>query len=326
MRPRTAPRVRWPARPPGTGRDPARLPIRARSHPGAGTGAAVTRGRSAGGVQLGAGPGEGRHGSAGSGSHVRDQRGQPDPGHRMVAVRVAQRLERCQGHGDAVVGGCSKEAFNAGLDQLARALRNWAGSRTGQRKGKPAGFPRFRSRRKARPSIRFTTGAFGCKARHAVLPRIGRVKLHEPGTRLAGLVTAGTHGRWACRSGLSGAAGSPRSPSSSTVPPLTSRPGRGRSIDLGIKTLAVLSTGEEIPSPRHLDRSLRKVRRLSRTALRRRGPDRRTRRPPSNRWRRASSALGKADTPRGADGYETSTRHRASGSDRTVPSQGRTAA
>ena len=37
---------------------------------------------------------------------------------------------------------CSKEAFNTGLDQLARALRNWAGSRTGQRKGKPAGFPR----------------------------------------------------------------------------------------------------------------------------------------------------------------------------------------
>ena len=82
---------------------------------------------------------------------------------------------------------CSKEAFNTGLDQLARALKNWAGSRNGQRKGNPAGFPRFKSRRKARPSIRFTTGAFGCEARHAVLPRIGRVKLHEPGTRLADL-------------------------------------------------------------------------------------------------------------------------------------------
>ena len=44
---------------------------------------------------------------------------------------------------------CSKEAFNPGLDQLARALKNWAGSRNGQRKGKPAGFPRFKSRRKA---------------------------------------------------------------------------------------------------------------------------------------------------------------------------------
>src|SRR5208283_6100761 len=83
---------------------------------------------------------------------------------------------------------CSKEAFNTGLDQLARALKNSGDSCKGQRKGKPAGFPRFRSRRTARPSIRFTTGAFRCEARHAVLPRVGRVKLHEPGTRLTGLV------------------------------------------------------------------------------------------------------------------------------------------
>ena len=69
---------------------------------------------------------------------------------------------------------CSKEAFNAGLDQLARALKNWGVSRKGKRKGKPVGFPRFKSKRKTRPSIRFTTGAFRCEARHAVLPRIGR--------------------------------------------------------------------------------------------------------------------------------------------------------
>ena len=59
-------------------------------------------------------------------------------------------------------------------------------------------------------------------------------------------------------------------------------------------TLAVLSTGEEIPNPRHLGKSLRKVRRLSRTVSRRLGPDRRTRQQPSNRWRRAAAALGKA--------------------------------
>jgi IS605 OrfB family transposase len=190
---------------------------------------------------------------------------------------------------------CSKEAFNTGLDQLARALKNWAGSRRGKRKGKPAGFPRFRSRRKARPSIRFTTGAFRCEARHAVLPRIGRVKLHEPGTRLADLVTAGTgrvlgvsvrfeRGRWFAAFTVEQDVSRPPSAGPDAVV----------GIDLGIKSLAVLSTGEEIPSPRHLGRSLRKVRRLSRTVSRRRGPDRRTRQQPSNRWRRASSALGKA--------------------------------
>ena len=46
---------------------------------------------------------------------------------------------------------CSKEASNTGLDQLARALTNWAGSRKGKRKGRPVGFPRFKAKRKAPP-------------------------------------------------------------------------------------------------------------------------------------------------------------------------------
>ena len=47
---------------------------------------------------------------------------------------------------------CSKEAFNTGLDQLARALKNWGDSRTGKRKGRPVGFPRFKTRHKS-PSV-----------------------------------------------------------------------------------------------------------------------------------------------------------------------------
>jgi putative transposase len=42
----------------------------------------------------------------------------------------------------------SKEAYNSGLDALARALRNWSDSRGGRRKGRPMGFPR---RKKKRP-------------------------------------------------------------------------------------------------------------------------------------------------------------------------------
>ena len=189
---------------------------------------------------------------------------------------------------------CSKEAFNTGLDQLARALKNWADSRNGKRKGKRAGFPRFKSRRKARPSIRFTTGAFRCETRHAVLPRIGRVKLHEHGTRLTDLVAAGTarimgvsvrfeRGRWFAAFTVE----------QDITRPAPADPGAVVGVDLGIKTLAVLSTGEQIPNPRHLGRALRKVRRLSRAMSRRQGPDRRTRRHPSDRWHRASAALAK---------------------------------
>jgi putative transposase len=191
--------------------------------------------------------------------------------------------------------GCSKEAFNTGLDQLARALKNWGDSRKGKRKGKRVGFPRFKSKRRARPSIRFTTGSFRCENRHAVLPRIGRVKLHENGRRLADLVAAGAarvlsvtvrfeRGRWFA---------------SFTVETQISRPAPRLpdavvGVDLGVKTLAALSTGEEVPNPRHLSGALRKLRRLSRTVSRRHGPDRRTGQRPSNRWRRASAAVAKA--------------------------------
>ena len=157
------------------------------------------------------------------------------------------------------------------------------------------GFPRFKSKRKVRPSIRFTTGAFRCEDHHAVLPRIGPVKLHEDGRRLSALVAAGTarvlsvavrfeRGRWfasfAVETEISRPA--PRFPAAIV------------GVDLGIKTLATLSTGEEISNPRHMSGALRKLRRLSRAVSRKQGPDRRTRQQPSNRWRRASAALGKA--------------------------------
>ena len=128
-----------------------------------------------------------------------------------------------------------------------------------------------------------------------MLPRIGRVKLHEPGTRLADHVAAGTarvlavsvrfeRGRWFAAFTVE----------QDVARPSPADPDAVAGIDLGIKTLAVLSAGEEIPSSRHLGKSLRKVRRLSRAVSRRQGPDRWTRQQPSNWWRRAAAALGKA--------------------------------
>ena len=128
-----------------------------------------------------------------------------------------------------------------------------------------------------------------------MLPRIGRVKLHEDGRRLADLVEAGTArvlsvtvrfepGRWF--------ASFTAATELNLAPPR--QPGAVVGVDLGIKTLAVLSTGEEIPSPRRLSGALPKLRRLARKVSRRQGPDRRTGRKPSNRWRRASAELAEA--------------------------------
>ena len=63
-------------------------------------------------------------------------------------------------------------------------------------------------------------------------------------------------------------------------------------VDLGAKHLAVLSTGEEVDSPKHPSRYARRMARLQRQCSRRQGPAKGHR--PSGRWRRSKAKLAKA--------------------------------
>ncbi|OKI87722.1 IS607 family element RNA-guided endonuclease TnpB [Micromonospora sp. CB01531] len=192
---------------------------------------------------------------------------------------------------------CSKEAFNTGLDALACGLKNWFDSRTGKRKGRRVGFPRFKSRRRSTPSVRFTTGAIRVEPdrQHVVLPRLGRLKLHESARKLARRLEAGTArilsatvrrdgGRWHVAFCVE-------------VDRAERTPARPRAVvgvDVGITHLAVLSTGKLVPNPRHLDEAARRMRRLARQMSRRVGPDRRTGQQPSKRWERARRHVARA--------------------------------
>ena len=171
----------------------------------------------------------------------------------------------------------SKEAYATGLERLARALKNWSASRRGKRKGPKVGFPRFRSKHKTVPSVRFTTGAIRADGTTAVLPTLGRIKLHEDvtdrlvGARILSATVRFERGRWNASFTVERDIRRPRA----------TKPDDVVGIDLGIKTLAVLSDGTEVPNPRHLGTALRKVRRAARTVSRRQGPDRRTGQRPS---------------------------------------------
>jgi len=116
---------------------------------------------------------------------------------------------------------------------------------------------------------------------------LGRIKLHEDvtdrlvGGRIMSATVRFERRRWNAAFTVA----------QDVARPAPVRPGDVVGIDLGIKTLAVLSDGTEIPNPRHLGTALLKVRRAARTLSRRRGPDRRTGQRPSNRWRRASARL-----------------------------------
>jgi IS605 OrfB family transposase len=185
---------------------------------------------------------------------------------------------------------CSKESYNTGLDGVARALKNFVESRSGTRAGRTMGFPRFRSRRRAAPRVRFTTGTIRVEPdrTHVTLPRLGRIKTHESTRKLARRLAAGTarilsatvglqSGRWYCAFTVE-VTRTVRRPA---------RPDATVGVDLGLSTLAVLSTGQRVPNPRHLDASLRKLRAAARAMSRRTGPDRRTGQRPSRRWQRA---------------------------------------
>lgn len=202
----------------------------------------------------------------------------------------------------------SKEAYNTGLDALARGLDAWSKSRAGQRAGKQVGFPRFKTARAGR-SVRFTTGTIRVESdrHHVTLPRVGILRTHESTRKLARRVEAGTArilsatvtqdsaGRWHCAfqtlvSGKARPAHALRSP----------QPVVG--VDVGVKadSLLVLAApgGAEISrvaAPKSLTAAQARLRGLQRRAARQHGPYdpvTRTKQQPSKRWRRTQARIG----------------------------------
>jgi putative transposase len=166
----------------------------------------------------------------------------------------------------------SKEAYSSGLDALARALRNWSDSRNGLRKGRSMGFPRRKKKRRARVACRFTTGPIKVLAdrKHVQLPRIGVVKTHESTRKLARRLEQGTARILAATISRQG----DRWFVSFTVEVQRAIPaGNGKAsvvgVDVGVRHLAVLSTGATIANPRALEGSLRRLWRLNRELARR---------------------------------------------------------
>ncbi|MFI1421195.1 IS607 family element RNA-guided endonuclease TnpB [Streptomyces sp. NPDC020731] len=194
----------------------------------------------------------------------------------------------------------SKEAYNTGLAGASAAFDNYAKSRSGRRKGRKMGLPRFKSKRKARLTCRFTTGTIRIEpdGRHITLPRIGRVRLHESASRLRALADAGhlrilsatvrlDRGRWFVSLQVE----------EKHQLVKVARPDAAVGVDLGIKTLAVLADSDGVlaaePNPRHLDRAHKQLRRAGRVVSRRQGPDRRTGQKASKRWGKANRARNK---------------------------------
>ena len=141
-----------------------------------------------------------------------------------------------------------------------RACRNWFDSLSGRRKGRKVGHPRFRSRKDNRQSIRLTRNGFGITTGGVRLAKVGDVRLvwsrDLPSVPSSVTVIREADGRYYA-SFVVEVAPTPLPQTRSDV-----------GIDLGLTSLAVLSTGEVVENPRFLRRKARALARAQKSLAR----------------------------------------------------------
>lgn len=154
----------------------------------------------------------------------------------------------------------SSVALVQACQDARRAYRNWFDSMSGKRKGRKAGYPRFR-KKSSRQSIRLTRNGFAIRSTGRVyLAKIGEVKVkwsrEVPSEPSSVTVIREPDGRYYL----------------SFVVERDARPlpaiGRETGIDLGLDRLVVTSDGEITGSPQFLRKQLRKLAYLQRAASR----------------------------------------------------------
>lgn len=140
------------------------------------------------------------------------------------------------------------------IQDLGMAFKNFFDYRKGKRKGKRVGFPRFKKKLN-RQSARFRKGGFSIKAARVYLAKIGEIKTKWsrplPAEPSSVTVIKDCAGRYFLSFVVE-------------VEPIKVKPeNQGVGVDLGIETLATLSTGEKVKArdTRVLDRKIRKGKR-----------------------------------------------------------------
>lgn len=144
------------------------------------------------------------------------------------------------------------------IQDLGVAFKNFFDYRKGKRKGPRVGFPRFKKKLNQQ-SARFRKGGFSIKAGKVYLAKIGDIKTRWsrplPSEPSSVTVIKDSAGRYFLSFVVE-------------ILPVTVEPkNQGVGVDLGLETLATLSTGEKVKAPNTsvLDRKIRKgKRKLSR--------------------------------------------------------------
>lgn len=150
----------------------------------------------------------------------------------------------------------SKAAPQEAFRDLQQAFQRFFNGLKG--KGPRVGFPKFKSRHKSKKTFRLT-GSFRVEEGRIKVPRIGWLRLYEKGylpvgAKVTSVTISERAGRWFVSANVQ----------TDQEGPIPCEGGEVLGIDLGIKTLAVCSDGQEFENPKALRRAEKALAHLQR--------------------------------------------------------------
>jgi putative transposase len=186
-------------------------------------------------------------------------------GKRPTAIDLHKDLNRLKQTDYPWMYECSKCAPQEALRDLERAYKDFYRRATLKKQGKlkgKIGFPTFKKKSKGIGSFRLT-GSIKAFEGSVQLPRIGKVRLYEPGyipttAKVLNATVSEQAGRWFVSIQVQEDVAQPVCTATSAI-----------GVDLGVKTLATLSDGTPIENPRPLKHALKRLKRLERQKSRR---------------------------------------------------------
>lgn len=171
----------------------------------------------------------------------------------------------------------AKDVAEGAFTNLAAAFKNYYDSKNGKRQGARVGFPKFKSKKHKRQSFRLNNDKMDIADHGLYVPKLGWVNMAESlrfSGKIMGAVVSGKAGRWYV---------------SITVemdkPEPIEFPQPSIGVDVGVKTLAVLSDGKRYENQVLLRSELNHLKRLNRRLSRRQMG--------SKRWYKAKEQLAR---------------------------------
>ena len=208
-----------------------------------------------------------------------------------------------------IKGGCapwysevSKEIGNDAARHAHDSIENWHNSKSGKRKGRRVGFPRFH-KRGSHESCTFTAGVIRVNPdrRSVTLTKIGTIRTYENTRKLqrkiakgAARITQATISKGLRRWYVSFTVYERK-----RISETHRNPGSVVGVDMGVGDhviVAATPSGDEVMRrglPKSVTKNEARIRHLQRKLSRKQGPDKRTKTTPSNRWIRANNQVNK---------------------------------